>query len=128
MIQKGEKEDEDELENYEEDDEEYEINEDDLEDYGNDLNFMINPYNDKKTMENTKLNMKQGLLNKKTQRNFVRNKNNKNKKKKISFSFENNVVSIYNSKVPIALSSKRKNVFAQGEGTKESLLKKNKNE
>ena len=28
-------------------------------------------------MENTKINMKQGLLNKKTQRNFVSNKNNK---------------------------------------------------
>ena len=72
---------------------------------------MINPYNDKKTLENTKINMKQGLLNKKTKRNFVRNNNNKNKKKKISFSFENNVVSIYNSKVPITLTSKRKNVF-----------------
>ena len=105
-------------------DEEYEINEEDLEEYGNDLNFMINPYNDKKTLQNTKLNMKQGLLNKKTKRNFVKNKNNKDKKKKISFSFENNVVSIYNSKVPITLTSKKKNVFVQGPSKMESLLKK----
>ena len=106
------------------DDEEYELNEDDLEDYGNDLNFMINPYNDKKTLKNTQLNMKQGLLNKKTQRNFVRNNTNKNKKKKISFSLENNVVSIYNNKVPITLTSKKKNVLAQGATTRQSLLKK----
>ena len=105
-------------------DEEYEINEEDLEEYGNDFNFMINAYSDKKTLKNTKINMKQGLLNKKTKRNFVKNKNNKNKKKKISFSFENNVVSIYNSKVPITLTSKKKNVFVQGPSKMESLLKK----
>ena len=107
------------------DDEEYELNEDDLENYGNDL-LMANPYSDKNTLKNTQINMKQGLLNKKTQRNFYRNNVDKNKKKKISFSMENNVVSIYNSKVPISLTSKKKNVFAQGGTTKQSLLKKNK--
>ena len=108
------------------DDEEYEVNEDDLEDYGNDLNLMFNSYSDKNTLKNTQINIKQGLLNKKTQRNFYRNNVNKNKKKKISFSLENNVVSIYNSKVPITLTSKKKNVFVQGGTNKQSLLKKNK--
>ena len=105
------------------DDEEYEMNEDDLEDYGNDL-LMANSYSDKNTLKNTQINMKQGLLNKKTQRNFYRNNVDKNKKKKISFSMENNVVSIYNCKVPISLTSKKKNVFVQGGTTKQSLLKK----
>ena len=107
-------------------DEEYEVNVDDLEDYGNDLNLMANSYRDKNTLKNTQINMKQGLLNKKTQRNFYRNNVDKNKKKKISFSMENNVVSIYNNKVPISLASKKKNVFAQGGTKKQSLLKKNK--
>ena len=107
------------------DDEEYELNEDDLENYGNDL-LMANPYSDKNTLKNTQINMKQGLLNKKTQRNFYRNNVDKNKKKKISFSMENNVVSIYNSKVPISLTSKKKNVFVEGGTKKQSLLKKNK--
>ena len=39
---------------------------------------------------------------------------------------ENNVVSIYNSKVPISLTSKKKNVFVEGGTKKQSLLKKNK--
>jgi len=107
------------------DDEEYEMNEDDLENYGNGL-LMTNLYNNKNTLKNTQINIKQGLLNKKTQRNFYRNNADKNKKKKISFSMENNVVSIYNSKVPISLTSKKKNVFTQGGTTKQSLLKKNK--
>ena len=107
-------------------DEEYEVNVDDLEDYGNNLNLMANSYSDKNTLKNTQINMKQGLLNKKTQRNFYRNNVDKNKKKKISFSMENNVVSIYNNKVPISLASKKKNVFDQGGTKKQSLLKKNK--
>ena len=63
-------------------DEEYEVNVDDLEDYGNNLNLMANSYSDKNTLKNTQINMKQGLLNKKTQRNFYRNNVDKNKKKK----------------------------------------------
>ena len=72
-----------------EDDEDYEIGEDDLEDLGNDMNLMLNTYNDQTTLRNTKLNMKQGLLNKKKMRNLKNerkneiNNNNKNKKKKI---------------------------------------------
>ena len=116
---------EDMLEEDDLDDEEYEVNEDDLEDYGNDL-LMISPYSDKNTLKNTQINIKQGLLNKKTQRNFYRNNVDKKKKKKISFSMENNVVSIYNSKVPISLTSKKKNVFVKGGTTKQSLLKNNK--
>ena len=104
------------------DDEEYELNEDDLENYRNDL-LMVNLYSDKNTLKNTQINMKQGLLNKKTQRNFYRNNVDKNKKKKITFSMENNVVSIYNSKVPISLTSKKKNVFSPGGTKKQSLLK-----
>ena len=49
-------------------------------------------------------------LNKKTMRNIINemdNFKNKNKKKKITFSLENNVVSLYNSKIPITLKSKK---------------------
>ena len=113
-----------------EDDEDYEIGEDDLEDLGNDMNLMLNTYNDQTTLRNTKLNMKQGLLNKKKMRNLKNerkneiNNNNKNKKKKITFSLENNVISMYNSKIPVSLKSKKKNVFVQGGSKKRSILKK----
>ena len=116
---------EDMMEEVDLDDEEYEVNEEDLENYEKDL-LMTNSYSDKNTLKNTQINIKQGLLNKKTQRNFYRNNVDKNKKKKISFSMENNVVSIYNSNVPISSTSKKKNVFTQGGTTKQSLLKKNK--
>ena len=49
---------------------------------------------------------------------------NNNKKKKITFSLENNVLSLYNSKIPISLKSKKKNVFVPGTSNKQSILKK----
>ncbi len=97
----------------EENDEDYEIDENDLDILANDMNLnsLGENYNDQKTLMNTKLNMKQNMLNKKTMRNIINEMNNfknKNKKKKITFSLENNVVSLYNSKIPITLKSKKK--------------------
>ena len=117
----------------EDEDEEYEMDENDLDILADDMNLMLGEnYNDKRTLENTKLNMKQGLLNKKTRRNIKNEINNKknlnnsngNKKKKITFSLENNVLSLYNSKIPISLKSKKKNVFVPGTSNKQSILKK----
>ena len=117
----------------EDEDEEYEMDENDLDILADDMNLMLGEnYNDKRTLENTKLNMKQGLLNKKTRRNIKNEINNKksmnnsnnNKKKKITFSLENNVLSLYNSKIPISLKSKKKNVFVPGTSNKQSVLKK----
>ena len=115
----------------EEEDEDYEIDENDLDFLANDMtlnNFGEN-YNDQKTLMNTKLNMKQSLLNKKTMRNLknemnINKNNNKTKKKKITFSLENNVVSLYNNKIPISLKSKKKNVFVPGGSNRQSILKK----
>ena len=73
---------EDMLEEDDLDDEEYEVNRDDLEDYRNKSNLMANSYSNKNTLKKKQINMKQGLLNKKTQRKFYRNNDNKNKKKK----------------------------------------------
>jgi len=73
---------EDMLEEDDLDDEEYEVNGDDLEDYRNKSNLMANSYSNKNTLKKNQINMKQGLLNKKTQRKFYRNNDNKNKKKK----------------------------------------------
>ena len=92
-----------------------------------DMNFVMGNYTDQTTLKNTKLNMKQGLLNKKTMRNLKNERNisiNKNKKKKITFSLENNVVSLYNSKIPISLKSKKKNVLVPGISNRQSILKK----
>ena len=121
---------EEEEEELEDDDEDYELNENDLDDLADDMNLMMENYNDKTTLKNTKLNMKQGLLNKKTMRNIKNERknnntfdNNKKKKKKITFSIEDNVVSIYNSKIPISLKSKLKNVFVPGETKRQSILK-----
>jgi len=117
----------------EDEDKEYEMDENDLDILADDMNLMLGEnYNDKRTLENTKLNMKQGLLNKKTRRNIKNEINNKknlnnsngNKKKKITFSLENNVLSLYNSKIPISLKSKKKNVFVPGTSNKQSILKK----
>ena len=115
----------------EDEDEEYEMDENDLDILADEMNLMLGKnYNDKRTLENTKLNMKQSLLNKKTMRNIKNemknniNNLNKNKKKKISFSLENNVLSLYNSKIPISLKSKKKNVFVPGIINKQSILKK----
>ena len=110
-----------------EDDEDYELDDNDIDDLANNMNFMLENCNDQTTLKNTKLNMKQGLLNKKTMRNLKNERNisiNKNKKKKITFSMENNVVSLYNSKIPISLKSKKKNVFVSGGSNMKSILKK----
>ena len=118
-------------EDEEENDEDYEIDENDLDILANDmtLNNLGENYNDQKTLMNTKLNMKQSLLNKKTMRNLknemnINKNNNKTKKKKITFSLENNVVSLYNNKIPISLKSKKKNVFVPGGSNRQSILKK----
>ena len=118
-------------EDEEENDEDYEIDENDLDILANDmtLNNLGENYNDQKTLMNTKLNMKQSLLNKKTMRNLKNEmnnskNNNKNKKKKITFSLENNIVSLYNNKIPISLKSKKKNVFVPGGSNRQSILKK----
>ena len=118
-------------EDEEENDEDYEIDENDLDILANDmtLNYLGENYNDQKTLMNTKLNMKQSLLNKKTMRNLknemnINKNNNKTKKKKITFSLENNVVSLYNNKIPISLKSKKKNVFVPGGSNRQSILKK----
>ena len=115
----------------EENDEDYEIDENDLDILANDmnLNYFGENYNDPTTLMNTKLNMKQSLLNKKTMRNLKNEMNNskninKNKKKKITFSLENNIVSLYNNKIPISLKSKKKNVFVPGGSNRQSILKK----
>ena len=115
----------------EENDEDYEIDENDLDILANDmnLNYFGENYNDQTTLMNTKLNMKQSLLNKKTMRNLKNEmnnskNNNKNKKKKITFSLENNIVSLYNNKIPISLKSKKKNVFVPGGSNRQSILKK----
>ena len=113
----------------EDDDEEYELNENDLDNLADDMNLIMGNYNDETTLKNTKLNMKKGLLNKKTMRNLKNERSNtlnndKNKKKKITFSLENNVVSLYNSKIPISLKSKKKNVFVSGGTNRQSILKK----
>jgi len=115
----------------EENDEDYEIDENDLDILANDmnLNYFGENYNDPTTLMNTKLNMKQSLLNKKTMRNLKNEmnnskNNNKNKKKKITFSLENNIVSLYNNKIPISLKSKKKNVFVPGGSNRQSILKK----
>ena len=113
----------------EENDEDYEIDENDLDILANDMNLnsLGENYNDQKTLMNTKLNMKQNMLNKKTMRNIINemdNFKNKNKKKKITFSLENNVVSLYNSKIPITLKSKKKVVFVPGGSNRQSILKK----
>ena len=115
----------------EENDEDYEIDENDLDILANDmnLNYFGENYNDPTTLMNTKLNMKQSLLNKKTMRNIINEmnnskNNNKNKKKKITFSLENNIVSLYNNKIPISLKSKKKNVFVPGGSNRQSILKK----
>ena len=118
-------------EDEEENDEDYEIDENDLDILANDmtLNNLGENYNDQKTLMNTKLNMKQSLLNKKTMRNLknemnINKNNNKTKKKKITFSLENNVVSLYNNKIPISLKKKKKNVFVPGGSNRQSILKK----
>ena len=79
-------------EDEEENDEDYEIDENDLDILANDmtLNNLGENYNDQKTLMNTKLNMKQSLLNKKTMRNLknemnINKNNNKTKKKKNYF-------------------------------------------
>ena len=113
----------------EENDEDYEIDENDLDILANDMNLnsLGENYNEQKTLMNTKLNMKQNMLNKKTMRNIINEMNNfknKNKKKKITFSLENNVVSLYNSKIPITLKSKKKVVFVPGGSNRQSILKK----
>ena len=115
----------------EENDEDYEIDENDLDILANDMNLYNfgENYNDPTTLMNTKLNMKQSLLNKKTMRNLKNEMNNskndnKNKKKKITFSLENNIVSLYNNKIPISLKSKKKNVFVPGGSNRQSILKK----
>ena len=112
-----------------EDDEEYEPNEYDLDNLAEDMNLIMENYNDQTTLKNTKLNMKQSLLNKKTMRNLKNERKNslnkdKTKKKKITFSLENNVVSLYNSKIPISLKSKKKNVLVPGISNRQSILKK----
>ena len=109
----------------EEDDEDYELDENNFNNLAED---MMGNYNDQKTLINTKLNMKQSLLNKKRMRNLKNERNdnikNNNKKKKITFSLENNVLSLYNSKIPISLKSKKKNVFVSGATSRQSILKK----
>ena len=117
---------EEEEEEQEDDDEDYELDENDFDNLAED---MIGNYNDQKTLINTKLNMKQSLLNKKRMRNLKNERNdskinNNNKKKKITFSLENNVLSLYNSKIPISLKSKKKNVFVSGATSRQSILKK----
>ena len=112
-----------------EDDEEYEPDEYDLDNLAEDMNLIMENYNDQTTLKNTKLNMKQSLLNKKTMRNLKNERKNslnrdKTKKKKITFSLENNVVSLYNSKIPISLKSKKKNVLVPGISNRQSILKK----
>ena len=110
-----------------EDEEEYEPDEYDLDNLVEDMNFVMGNYTDQTTLKNTKLNMKQSLLNKKTMRNLKNERKNsidKNKKKKITFSLENNVVSLYNSKIPISLKSKKKNVLVPGISNRQSILKK----
>ena len=117
---------EEEEEEQEDDDEDYELDENDFDNLAED---MIGNYNDQKTLINTKLNMKQSLLNKKRMRNLKNERNdskinNNNKKKKITFSLENNVLSLYNSKIPISLKTKKKNVFVSGATSRQSILKK----
>ena len=121
---------EEEEEEQEDDDEDYELDEDDYDNLAEDMNLMMGNYNDKTTLMNTKLNMKQSLLNKKRMRNLKNERNDStknndnNKKKKITFSLENNVLSLYNNKIPISLKSKKKNVFVSGATSRQSILKK----
>ncbi len=92
------------------------------------MSFYGNEFIDKKTAKNTLLNFNQGLLNKKTKKDINKNINprDKKKKKKLSYALENNVISIYNSKIPVIQTSKKINVLSEGPSGKKSLLKKSK--
>ena len=121
--------DEDNDDDYEDEYEE-EIEEDDEDEDGEEDN------NEKEAFENTIKN--QNLLKQNTAKNYgnflgkktkekSNHQNAPNKKRKVKYALENNVTNVYDRKMPILLTSKKKDVLPpKGSNSKKSLLKKKK--
>lgn len=78
--------------------------------------------------QKTKLNSNKKQKNSNNSTPPNSNTNSSNKKRKVKYALENNVTNVYDRKVPILLTSKKKEVLPKGEqaNKKKSLLKKKK--